>query len=76
MLKLNFYLQKISQEQPANYLWELCGAPIQYEMPLLKAEFSANYRLDGSMDWKKFSFNFDIADYAVSISFRCVNYNF
>ena len=35
-------------------------------MPLLKAEFSVEYRLDGSVDWKKFSFNFDIADYAVS----------
>ncbi|EFX70597.1 hypothetical protein DAPPUDRAFT_309387 [Daphnia pulex] len=61
---------KISQEQPANYLWELCGAPVQYEMPLLKAEFSVDYRLDGSVDWKKFSFNFDITDYATLFTVR------
>jgi len=69
MKQIVFDLQKISQEQPANYLWELCGAPVQYEMPLLKAEFSVDYRLDGSVDWKKFSFNFDITDYAVSNQF-------
>uniref|UniRef100_A0A0P6GFC0 Trafficking protein particle complex subunit n=1 Tax=Daphnia magna TaxID=35525 RepID=A0A0P6GFC0_9CRUS len=61
---------KISQDQPANYLWELCGAPAQYDMPLLKAEFSVDYRLAGTTDWKIFSFNFDIVDYATLFTVR------
>lgn len=71
---MNFYVQKISQDQPANYLWELCGAPAQYDMPLLKAEFSVDYRLAGTTDWKIFSFNFDIVDYAVRLASANISY--
>lgn len=43
-------------------------------MPLLKAEFSVDYRLFGTSEWKVFSYNFDIADYAVREASKKVDY--
>ena len=65
LFTLFLYWQKISQEYPANYLWELCGIPLQDDLPVLKTEFSVEYRQVGSSSWKKFSYNFDIVDYSV-----------
>lgn len=64
-------ITKISSELSANYLWELRGIPAQDDsLPVLKAEFTALYRMAGTKEWEKFSFNFDIIDYATLFTVR------
>ena len=58
---------QISQDQSLHYLWELCGAPAQMDLPLLKGEFSVQFRQYGSTEWKTFAQAFDITHYSVCV---------
>lgn len=61
---------KIFQDQSLHYLWELCGAPAQMDLPLLKGEFSVQFRQEGSTQWKTFAQTFDITHYSTLYTLR------